>query len=152
MAKNTNQSTWPFPLILGMVYLTGGLLWFISSIGIPISFPASSDPTSSLMLMIVSMVFLAGVGPLRRNNREGYAYIAVGIFLAGILFALQLVTLATNYLGWILGFEDWIGWTLLSDMTPTIWLFLLILGIFGITRAVEGESEGNFTKYLLGGA
>jgi hypothetical protein len=104
------------------------------------------------MLMIVSMVFLAGVGPLRRNNREGYAYIAVGIFLAGILFALQLVTLATNYLGWILGFEDWIGWTLLSDMTPTIWLFLLILGIFGITRAVEGESEGNFTKYLLGGA
>ena len=152
MTKNASRSAWPFPLVLGMVYLIGGFLWFISSIGITIPFPASSDPISSLMLMIVSGVFLAGVGPLRRNDREGYAYIAVGIFLAGILFVLQLVTLGTNYLGWILGFEDWITWTLLTDVTPTVWLFLLIVGIFGIARAVEGDSEGDFTKHLLGGS
>ncbi len=150
MSKNVNKNAWPFPLILGMVYLTGGLLWFISSIGISFPFPSSSDPISSLMLMIVSMVFLAGVGPLRRGDREGFAYIAVGIFLAGILFVLQLFILATNSLGWILGFEDWLSWTPLSDITPTVWLFLLIVGIFGIARVVEGESEGDFTKHLLG--
>jgi hypothetical protein len=152
MTKNANRVTWPFPLLLGMVYLIGGLLWFIASIGIPIPFPAYPDPISSLMLMIVSMVFLAGVGPLHRNAREGYAFIAVGMFLAGILFVLQLVTLVTNYLGWILGFADWITWTLLSDVTPTVWLFFIIVGIFGIARAVEGDSEGDFTKHLLGGS
>jgi hypothetical protein len=150
MIKDEINSAWPFAFILGVVYLIGGLLWLVVSIGMPIPFPAYSDPISSLMLVVVSTVFLAGVRPLRRNNREGFAYIAVGIFLAGILFVLQLFILATNYLGWILGFEDWIAWTLMSDITPTIWLFLLILIIFGIVRISEGETEGDFTKHLLG--
>ena len=96
------------------------------------------------------MVFLAGVRPLRRGEREGFAYIAVGIFLAGVLFVLQLFILSTNYLGWILGFEDWVDWTPLLDITPTVWLFFIILLIFGIARALEGETEGNFTQHLLG--
>lgn len=150
MAKTVNRATWPFPFILGIVYLAGGLLWFSSSIGLAVPFPSPSDPISSLMLVIVSMVFLAGVRPLRRGEREGFAYIAVGIFLAGVLFVLQLFILSTNYLGWILGFEDWVAWTPLLDITPTVWLFFIILLIFGIARALEGETEGNFTQHLLG--
>ncbi|MFW9889760.1 MAG: hypothetical protein ACFFER_16350 [Candidatus Thorarchaeota archaeon] len=150
MAKTINRATWPFSFILGMVYLAGGLLWFISSIGITIPFPVTSDPVSSLMLVIVSIVFLAGVNPLRRDEKEGIAYIAVGIFLAGILFVLQMVILSTNYLGWILGFEDWIAWSPILDITPTVWLFFIVLLIFGIARELEGETEGDFTQHPLG--
>ncbi|MFX0056105.1 MAG: hypothetical protein ACFFAD_14350 [Candidatus Hermodarchaeota archaeon] len=150
MAKTVNRATWPFPFLLGMVYLAGGFLWFISSIGIAVPIRVPSDPISSLMLIIISMVFLAGVKPLHRGEREGFAYIAVGIFLAGILFVLQLVILSTNSLGWILGFEDWVAWTPLLDITPTVWLFFIVLLIFGIARALEGETEGDFTQHLLG--
>jgi hypothetical protein len=104
------------------------------------------------MLMIVSVVFLAGVKPLREDKRAGFAFVSVGMFLAGILFALQLLIIGTNFLGWILGFEDWLAWTILSDITPTLWLFLLVLITFGIARIFEGNSEGSISKHLLGDA
>ncbi|KXH72421.1 MAG: hypothetical protein AM326_03525 [Candidatus Thorarchaeota archaeon SMTZ-45] len=150
MSDNKELPFWSFPLLLGMIYLIGGILWFIVSFDAPIPFPAGPDPIGSLVLVVVSVVFLAGVGPLRRKDRQGFAYIAVGMFLAGVLFALQLFIIATNFLGWILGFEDWLVWTLLSDVTPTVWLFLLALFIFGIARAIEGDGERGFTKHLLG--
>ncbi|MHA2141024.1 MAG: hypothetical protein ACXADC_13485 [Candidatus Thorarchaeota archaeon] len=150
MTKNENQSAWPVALLLGTVYLTGGLFWFLSSLGLFLSLSAAPDPISSMMLVIVSIVFLSGVRPLRESNRQGYAYIAVGIFLAGVLFFLQLLIIGTNFLGWILGFEDWIAWTIFSDITPTVWLFIFIVFIFIITRIVEGNTEGSLAKHILG--
>ncbi|MHA2003109.1 MAG: hypothetical protein ACW975_00690 [Candidatus Thorarchaeota archaeon] len=150
MTENKFKNFWAFPLLIGMVYLLGGLLWFIASIGVPIPFPSALDPISSLMLVIVSVVFLAAVKPLHRNERQGFAFIAVGMFLAGVLFMIQLLILSTNYLGWILGFEDWLAWTMMSDITPTVWLFLFALITFAVTRATEGDADNGLTKHVLG--
>jgi 4-hydroxybenzoate polyprenyltransferase len=71
--------------------------------------------------------------------------------MAGIMFGLQLVILSTNYLGWVLGLGDWVSWNAASNLTPTVWLFLLVIFLFAIARAAEGDGEGGFAKHLLGG-
>jgi hypothetical protein len=144
------KKAWPFSLAIGLTYLIGGLFWFLTSLGFPIAFPSSPDAMSALMLMIVSSLFLYGIKPLREGNREGFAFLVVGIILAGILFLLQLLIMGTNFLGWILGFEDWLDWTVVSDITPTIWLFLVAVVFFGIARSQEEPHEGDFSVHLVG--
>jgi hypothetical protein len=136
---------------MGTIYLVGGMLWLVAGLGLPIPFPSVGDPMGSLALVIVAVIFLSGVKPLRQGNRGGFAYIAVGMLLAGIMFALQLVIIATNYLGWLLGLEDWLSWNVVSDFTPTLWLFLFVVFLFAAARAMERDGEGGITRHLLGG-
>ncbi len=144
-------TAWPLALLMGIVYLVGGLLWLLASLGLPVPFPAIDDSISAAVLVVVAAVFLSGVGPLRQGDREGLGFIAVGVLLAGIMFALQLVILSTSFLGWTLGLEDWISWNLAMSLTPTVWLFLLVILFLAVGRMLEGNREGGFTKYLLGG-
>ncbi|MFX1604151.1 MAG: hypothetical protein ACFFCK_11770 [Promethearchaeota archaeon] len=141
---------WSLALLMGTVYLVGGMLWLLVSLGLPIPFPSIVDPISALVLVIIAVIFLSGTRPLRQGNRDGLGFIAVGVLLAGIMFGLQLVILSTNYLGWLLGFEDWLSWNAMSNLTPTVWLFLLVILLFAIARAAEGDVEGGFTKHLFG--
>ncbi|UCH05361.1 MAG: hypothetical protein JSW05_04130 [Candidatus Thorarchaeota archaeon] len=142
---------WSSALLMGTLYLVGGLLWLAASLGLPIPVPSVADPMSAFVLVIVAVIFFSGVRPLRKGDRNGFGFIAVGVLLAGIMFGLQLVILSTNYLGWVLGLEDWVSWDAVSNLTPTVWLFLFVLFLFAIARAVEGDGEGGFTKHLLGG-
>lgn len=151
MDEDDLRKAWPFALAIGLTYLLGGSLWFLYSLGLSIPFPSSPDTMSAFMLVIVASLFIYGIKPLREGNREGFAFLAVGMILAGILFFLQLVIMGTNFLGWLLGFEDWTGWTLLSDITPNIWLFLLSTVFFGIARLQEESHEGDFSAHLVGG-
>jgi hypothetical protein len=136
---------------MGIVYLTGGLLWLVGSLGLPIPFPSVPEPISAIVLIIIAVIFLSGVRPLRQGDRDGFGFVAVGVLLAGIMFGLQLVILSTNYLGWMLGLGDWVSWNAASNLTPTVWLFLLVIFLFAIARAAEGDGERGFTKHLLGG-
>ena len=87
----------------------------------------TSDPIGGIMLVVVALVYISGVRPLLGEDREGYAYLAVGAILGGILFVLQLIILGTNALGWWLQLEDWSEWILLSDLTPALLLFIPVL-------------------------
>ncbi len=151
MEKVEFAAGWPLALLMGALYFVGGMLWLIASFGLPIPFPATADPISAIVLIIIAAIFFSGVRPLRQGNRDGFGFVAVGVLLAGILFGLQLVILSTDFLGWALGLEDWTSWNALSTLTPTVWLFLLVVLIFAIARAAEGNREGGFTKHLLGG-
>ncbi|NHJ13541.1 MAG: hypothetical protein EAX95_07675 [Candidatus Thorarchaeota archaeon] len=117
-------------LAIGVIYLGIGLLWLTASLGfIPLPFPGGLDAISAIALCVNAIVFLSGFRPLSRGEREGFAFIAVGIVLAMVLFVLQLFIMATNFLGWTLGFQDWADWNILTDITPNVWLFLVILVI-----------------------
>lgn len=151
MEDSETTTAWSLALLMGTLYLVGGLLWLVASLGLPIPFPSVGDPISAMVLIVVAVIFLSGVRPLRQGDREGFGFIAVGVLLAGIMFGLQLVILSTNYLGWVLGLEDWLSWNAISNLTPTVWLFLLVVFLFAIARAAEGNGEGGFTKHLLGG-
>jgi hypothetical protein len=86
-----------------------------------------NDPIGGIMLVVVALVFISGVRPLLGEDQEGYAYLAVGAILGGILFVLQLIILGTNALGWWLQLEDWTEWILLGDLTPALLLFIPVL-------------------------
>ena len=151
MEKGEAATAWYLALLMGTLYLVGGILWLVASLGLPIPFPSVADPISAIVLIIVAVIFLYGVGPLRQGDREGFGFMAVGVLLAGIMFGLQLVILSTDFLGWVLGLEDWLSWNPMSNLTPTVWLFLLVIFLFAIARAAEGDGEGGFTKHLMGG-
>lgn len=119
---------WPslLALTIGLAYSVVGFIQVLSGLGIIPAILGTTDVLGGALLVIVGAVFLTGVKPLQENNKEGYAYIAVGYILAAVLFGLQVLVIATNALGWLLRFEDWLGWSLTRDLTPSFWMFIAL--------------------------
>jgi hypothetical protein len=117
---------WPsiMSLSIGVTYLVVGLLQLGVGLGLLPPVLGFGDILGGVLLMVVAAVFLTGVNPLRKNEQEGYAYIAVGYILAAVLFGLQVLVMATNALGWLLRYEDWLSWNIVNDLTPSFWLFI----------------------------
>ncbi len=128
-----DDGKWPsiLALITALSYGGIGVLQILVSLQIVAPITGFSDLIGGILLIIVGSIFLTGVKPLSRNEKEGYAFIAVGYGLAGILFALQVMVIATNALGWILQFEDWLAWNIYIDITPSLWIFLILMIITG---------------------
>jgi len=116
-----------FAALGGAGYGILGVLQILVGIGLINPDALVNDPIGGIMLVVVALVFISGVRPLLGERQEGYAYLAVGAILGGILFVLQLIILGTNALGWWLQLEDWSEWILLSDLTPALLLFIPVL-------------------------
>jgi len=116
-----------YAALAGASYGVFGVLQILMGIGIVNPNSLTSDPIGGIMLVVVALVYISGVRPLLGEDREGYAYLAVGAILGGILFVLQLIILGTNALGWWLQLEDWSEWILFSDLTPALLLFIPVL-------------------------
>ncbi|MFW9835333.1 MAG: hypothetical protein ACFFEK_15135 [Candidatus Thorarchaeota archaeon] len=138
---------WPsfLTLIVGIVYFTLGIAQILSSFQIITPMVGFSDPIGGFLLIIIAAVFLTGVKPLSENNQEGYAFIAVGYILAALLFGLQVLVILTNGLGWFLGFEDWLTWNVWSDITPSFWMFIILMTGTGSLWVI-----GNMREKILG--
>ena len=123
------EGRWPsfFTLVIGLGYLIVGSTQVLSSIGIIAPIIGFSDLIGGFLLIIVALVFLTGIRPLLENNQEGYAFIAVGYILAAVMFALQVLVIFTNALGWLFQFEDWLTWSIIADITPSLWMFIILL-------------------------
>jgi hypothetical protein len=123
------DSKWPsvFTLVIGVAYLFVGAVQILSSLHLITPIIGFSDLIGGFLLIIVASFFLTGVRPLSENNQEGYAFIAVGYILAALLFALQILVILTNGLGWFLRFEDWLAWNIWSDFTPSLWMFIILM-------------------------
>ncbi len=132
------EGRWPsiFSLVIGFGYLLIGSIQVLSSIGILAPIIGFSDLIGGFLLIIIASVFLTGAKPLSENNQEGYAFIAVGYILAAVMFALQIFVILTNALGWLLQFEDWVAWNIINDITPSLWMFIILMTGTGSLWAV----------------
>ncbi len=141
------EGRWPsiFTLIIGLGYLIVGSVQVLSSISIITPIIGFSDLIGGFLLIIVALVFLTGVRPLSVNNQEGYAFIAVGYILAAVMFALQVLVIFTNALGWLFQFEDWLTWNIITDITPSLWLFIILMTGTGSLWVI-----GNIREKILG--
>ncbi len=136
------DGTWPaiLALVIGISYGIVGILQIMVSLGLMAPIAGFNDFVGGLLLIIVASVFLTGVRPLSRNEQEGYAFIAVGYILTAIMFALQILVIITNALGWLLHYEEWLNWNIMNDITPSLWMFIILmtstgaLWIFGNLR------------------
>ena len=141
------DSKWPsfFTLVIGIAYLCVGVVQILSSLQLISPIIGFSDLIGGFLLIIVASVFLTGVRPLSENNQEGYAFIAVGYILAALLFGLQVLVIITNGLGWFLRLEDWIAWNILSDITPSLWMFIILMTGTGTLWVI-----GNMRDKIMG--
>ena len=123
------DGTWParLALVVGLAYAVVGIIQVFVALGFIAPIAGFSDLVGGFLLIIVAAVFLTGVRPLSKDEQEGYAFIAVGYILAAVLFALQIMVIITNALGWLLRFEDWIAWNVFNDITPSLWMFLILM-------------------------
>jgi len=125
--------------LIGLLYVSFGLIELLDGFGLTVD-PLSNiseiafvqgDPFAGAMLIITGTVYLAGIGPQSRGNREGISLLTVGALLSTILFGLYLAIMASNSLGYVLGFEDWRHWAWTDDIRPELWLwFLVVPGVF----------------------
>ncbi|MFW9956675.1 MAG: hypothetical protein ACFFCT_01275 [Candidatus Odinarchaeota archaeon] len=120
-----------FAFVVGLSYASTGVLQLIVSLGLAGPIVGFTDFVGGFLLMVVAAVFLIGVKPLSKNEQEGYAFIAVGYILGAVLFVLQIMVILTNSLGWLLRFENWLGWNLFNDITPSLWLFIILMTTTG---------------------
>ena len=139
-----------FAALVGAEYGILGVLQIL--VGLDVVNPNSliDDPVGGIMLVVVALVYISGVRPLLEEDREGYAYLAVGAILGGILFVLQLIILGTNALGWWLQLEDWSEWIFLGDLTPALLLFIPVL-LVSIPMHRERREEKTETDNENGG-
>jgi hypothetical protein len=140
---------WPaiLTLAVGLAYGSVGVIQILASFSFIVPIMGFNDIVGGFLLIIVAAVFLTGVRPLSKSEQEGYAFIAVGYILAAVLFALQILVIATNALGWTLRFEGWLDWNVYNDITPSLWMFIILMTATGSLWVI-----GNLRERLLPGS
>jgi hypothetical protein len=121
--------------VAGVLYTLTGLVEIVTGFGIGVGplevfgriFQVVGDPFNGFVLLVIGLVFLKGAGPAGSGDREGVSYVAGGALLATALLGFYILNALSNGLGFILGFEDWLEWTILDDLKPgvVLWIFAL---------------------------
>jgi hypothetical protein len=118
--------------LAGLLYTTIGVLEILSGfrVGGIIQFFAEmlrlvGDPFNGFVLLVIGLVFLKGFSYISQGEREGVSYVVGGALLASTLLGFYVLNAFSNGLGFLLGFEDWLEWTVLDDIKPGVilWLF-----------------------------
>ena len=128
-----------FTLVASMLYFATGTLQLLSGfIGLNyIIFPA--NPLVGIVLICISFIFITGTLHYSKSQRDAYAFLIVGMILAGIVFILHVITILTNLLGWVLQLQDWINWTIQNEISPGLWLFPLFAIILRLLKGSNGS-------------
>ncbi len=112
-------------LLFGVLYIGLGAAEILSEFGLlQIPFCSIMD---GFILLVIGAVFVTGFLQLRAEEPEPVAFLVVGLIIATVVFFLRVVIIGSNLLGWILGLEDWADWSLLNDITLSLWVYLLTL-------------------------
>jgi hypothetical protein len=126
--------------LVGLMYLAAAGMQVLQVLGVIAFWFLTSDIVVIFLLVVLAAVFLGGVSPLRKEQREAIAFPAVGLILAALLFVLKIVILLTNAIGCILSFDDWQSWSVSMDFEPTLWTFPIIVGMFALVALYSGSS------------
>jgi len=131
--KGWGKAVAVYSALIGLLYVSFGLMEVLDGFGIAWGAPSGigeiafirGDVFAGVMLMITGSVYLAGIRLQSRGAREGISFLTVGVLLSTVLFGLYLAIMASNSLGYILGFEDWGEWAWTDDVRPGVWLWVL---------------------------
>ncbi|MCK4439226.1 hypothetical protein KAV47_09125 [Candidatus Bathyarchaeota archaeon] len=141
--KGNGQMVGVYTALIGGLYALLGVVEILGWLGVEILpqlaglFFVANDAFNGFVLLVVGLVYLKGVGSVMSGEREGLSYVSVGALMSTVLLALYVANIVSNGLGLVLGFEDWLGWTVLDDFRPG--LILWVLAIPAVLVAVKKE-------------
>ncbi|MCK4582961.1 hypothetical protein KAU18_06565 [Candidatus Bathyarchaeota archaeon] len=141
--KGNGQMVGVYTALIGGLYALLGVVEILGWLGVEILpqlaglFFVANDAFNGFVLLVVGLVYLKGVGSVMSGDREGLSYVSVGALMSTVLLALYLANIISNGLGMVLGFEDWLGWTVLDDFRPG--LILWVLAIPAVLVALKKE-------------
>lgn len=121
-----------FALVAGILYTTFGIVQAANSLGLTGSSSdllfIPEDIMGSLILILIGIIFLAGVYETHGGKPQGVSFIYFGI-LFSLLFALiyMLIMVADAIEAYVVMSEVFSGWTPLDDVKPGIYLSILSL-------------------------
>lgn len=122
-------------VLLGMLQLSAGASRIL--IGPDVQVPLTdllfipADIIGAFVLLLIGTVFIYGVMEMHSGIFEGISYAYVGILISLIFAAIYMLVSTGNMLeAYLLKNEDFIGWTLASDLRPGIYLAILPLFAF----------------------
>jgi len=132
-----------YTALIGGLYALLGVVEIFGWLGVEILprlaglFFVANDAFNGFVLLVIGLVYLKGVGSVMSGEREGLSYVSVGALMSTVLLALYAANIISNGLGLVLGFEDWLGWTVLDDFRPG--LILWVLAIPAVLIALRKE-------------
>lgn len=144
MSKNDgNKLTGVYVGLVGFLYALVGVLEITTGFGLGAGFlePVTNifcvvgDPFNGFILMVIGVVFLKGASSVSRGDRAGTSFVAGGTLMASVLLGFYILNMFSNGLGFALGFEDWLEWTILDDIKPGVVLWLAVIPSIFLARA-----------------
>ncbi len=141
--KDNGQMVAIYTALIGMLYAVLGAIEIFGWLGLEILpqlarfFFVANDAFNGFVLLVIGLVYLKGVGSVMRGEREGLSYVNVGALMSTVLLALYAANILSNGLGLVLGFEDWLEWTVWNDFRPG--LILWVLAIPAVYFALKKE-------------
>ena len=140
-----------FSFVAGALYLLFGALQLAAGLGLADGWSGAlllgGAAMDGAVMVIIGLVFLQGHGELRSGQREGVAFVYVGILLASFFLLVQVSQVSASYLGaWTVG-GDWEGYSAVDTVSPFLYLSPLPLaGLLawrgGFTLSPRGMNRG----------
>lgn len=133
--KSNRQMVAIYSAIVGLAYVFMGLLEIVGWFGLDIpmlawitgAFYIVGDAFAGFVLVVIGAVYLGGLGTVSRGDKEGLSFVSVGALMSTILLSLYIAYILSNGLGFVLGFKDWLEWTLMDDLRPGLLLWFLAI-------------------------
>jgi len=146
--EGIGKSMAAYSAVIGVLYMLAGLLEISIWTGlnppvireVSILLNVAGDVFAGFVLIVIGLVYIWGIGELLEGDQEGVSYLAVGSLLSTTLFLLCIANILSNGLGSLLGFEDWLEWSLLDEVSPgmIIW-FLAVPLLYLVWRRGRGN-------------
>jgi len=120
-----------YSAFIGLLYFYFGLIqWLIFLKVLKNNLHFSADLMSGFTLLVIGGIYVSGVKRLLDGEIKGLSYPLVATILSlgvALLFLLILVANSIEY--YVIGNEDYAGWTIIQDIRPELFLAPLSMPI-----------------------
>ena len=143
--EHRRKRTLVIGIVFGSVYLISGILQFLTSISI-IDDPIGNLPGDVIggsVMIIISMIFIAGVLSYKKEEGKMRSYILVGTFLSIFYGITQVLVTISEYISHLIGATGAEEDIIINLLAPSIILCILLIpiGVSMILFKARGENR-----------
>jgi len=148
MREGDTNKTGIFGTIVGALYIMFGILQILTATGLDLGISSilliPEDLIGGFVLIIIGLVFVQGAFRSRRSRNESMSFILVASILgAFFMIVYTLIMIADVLEARVLVNDDWENWKLIDSIRPGIYLGVLSILGYVISRNHLSKSREN---------